>query len=316
MSSTAQSRVVLLAYHDIGAACLEELLAAGADVPLVVTHEDQPGETLWFRSVHALAEARGIPVVAPPDANDTAVVERIRALAPDFLLSAMFRQMLKPALLAVPVRGALNLHPSFLPRFRGRSPINWVLVKGETETGVTLHYMVEKADRGDIVARRRIAIAEDDTALTLHRKATDEARLLVRETLPLLFAGRAPRLPQDHAQASYFGGRKPADGEIDWSWPAKRIYDLVRAVTHPYPGAFSWHGDRRLLVWWARAETAGRGLGAGELLVNGDGAVYVGSGDGSLRLERIELDAGGEVSATDWARSGGCRSGDLLGRDR
>jgi methionyl-tRNA formyltransferase len=316
MSSAAQPRVVLLAYHDIGAACLEELLAAGADVPLVVTHDDQPGETLWFRSVRALAETLGIPTVAPPDANDAALVERIRTLAPDFLLSAMFRQMLKPALLAVPTRGALNLHPSLLPRFRGRSPINWVLVKGETETGVTLHYMVDKADRGDIVAQRRIAIDEDDTALTLHRKATEEARLLVREIFPQLAAGRAPRLPQDHSQASYFGGRKPADGEIDWSWPAKRIYDLVRAVTHPYPGAFSWYGDRRLLVWWARAETDGRGLGAGDLLVNGDGAVYVGSGEGSLRLERIEIDDGEEISATDWARGGGCSSGDTLGRHR
>jgi methionyl-tRNA formyltransferase len=316
MSSAAHPRVVLLGYHDIGAACLEELLAAGADVALVVTHEDQPGEAVWFRSVRALAESHGIPVVAPPDANDPAVVERIRALAPEFLLSAMFRQMLEAELLSVPSRGALNLHPSLLPRFRGRAPINWVLVKGEIETGVTLHYMVEKADRGDVVAQRRIAIAEDDTALSLHRKATVEARLLLREAFPLLVEGRAPRIPQDQAKASYFGGRKPADGEIDWSWPAKRVYDLVRAVTHPYPGAFSWHGDRRVVVWWARVDAEGGTLRPGEIQVNGEGAVFVGTGEGSIRLERIEVDGGGEISAADWLRGGGCRGGDTLGKHR
>lgn len=309
-------RNVVFAYHDIGAACLEELLAGGGEVALVVTHDDQPGETVWFRSVRALAESKGIAVIAPPDVNARDVVERIRSLAPDFLFSVMFRQMLKRELLDVPRRGALNLHPSLLPRFRGRSPINWVLVQGERETGVTLHYMVEKADRGDIVAQRPIPIADDDTALTLHRKSTDAARLLMREAYPLLAAGRAPRIPQDHTQASYFGGRKPADGEIDWSWPARRVYDLVRAVTHPYPGAFSWHRDRRLFVWWALPGSAPRELRPGEIYFDGTDSAYVGSGGGALRLERVQLEGEAELTAAQWARSGACRCGELLGRNR
>ncbi len=309
-------RNVVLAYHDVGAACLEELAASGDEVALVVTHDDQPGETIWFRSVRALAERKGIPVIAPPDVNAPEVVERIRSLAPDFLFSAMFRQMLKRELLDVPRRGALNLHPSLLPKFRGRSPINWVLVHGEHETGVTLHYMVEKADRGDIVAQRRIAIADDDTALTLHRKASGAARALMRETYPLLAAGRAPCMPQDQAQASYFGGRKPADGEIDWIWPAQRAYDLVRAVTHPYPGAFSWHRGRRLFVWWAWAVAAPRALRPGELYVDDESRVCVGCGDGALRLERVEIESEGEFTAAQWARNGGGRSGETLGRNR
>ncbi len=313
--SGAGARVVLLGYSDIGAACLEELVAAGADVALVVTHDDAPGETVWFRSVAEVARSRGIRVIAPADANDPRVVATIREAAPDFLISAMFRQMLKAELLGIPSRAALNLHPSRLPRFRGRSPINWVLVMGEPETGVTLHHMVEKPDRGDIVAQRTFAIAEDDTALSLHRKATAESRLLVRETFPALVAGTAPRIAQDQSQASYYGGRKPADGEIDWRLPARRIYDLVRAVTHPFPGAFSWHGGRKLLVWWARPlHGEGESLGPGEVALNAAGSVVVGTGDGVLRLERVAPEGEAEIDGPEWAAARGIRPGEFLGR--
>jgi len=307
-------RNVLLAYHDIGAVCLEELIGAGDELALVITHDDRPGETIWFRSVRDLAERHGIPVIAPTDVNAAEIVERVRALQPDFLFSAMFRQLLKRELLGVARRGALNLHPSLLPRFRGRSPINWVLVEGESETGVTLHYMVEKADRGDIVAQRRIAIDEQDTALTLHRKATEAARLLLRETYPLLASGRASRSAQDPSRASYYGGRTAADGEIDWRRPARVIYGLVRAVTHPYPGAFTWQGKRRVLVWWAQPGAAKRTLAPGEIWVDADGAVWVGAGEGALRLERVEVEGEPEQPAPQWAASGGCGSGEVLGK--
>ena len=307
-------RNVLLAYHDIGAACLEELIASGDELALVITHDDRPGETIWFRSVAAVAERHGIPVIAPPDVNAPEIIARVRALEPDFLFSAMFRQLLKRELLEVPRRGALNLHPSLLPRFRGRSPINWVLVEGETETGVTLHYMVEKADRGDIVAQRRIAIDDEDTALTLHRKATEEARLLMREAYPLLASARAPRIVQEQSRASYYGGRRPADGEIDWRRPARMIYDLVRAVTHPYPGAFTWHQGRRIFVWWARPGSPVQALRPGEVWLAGDGAVWVGAGEGALRLERVEVEGQPEQPAPVWAASGGCHAGEILGK--
>ena len=309
-------RNVLLAYHDIGAVCLEELAATGDQIALVITHEDPIGEQIWFRSVRELAERRGIPVIAPPDVNAADVVERVVSLAPDFLFSAMFRQMLKSALLEAPRRGALNLHPSLLPKFRGRAPINWVLVEGETETGVTLHYMVEKADRGDIVAQRRISIADDDTALTLHRKATEASMLMMRETYPLLAAGRAPRIAQDSAIASYYGRRTPGDGEIDWNRPAKRIYDLVRAVTHPYPGAFTWHQGRRLFIWWARVADSPRPLAAGEVEVTRAGEVYVGARQGALRLERVQPEGSGESTAAEWAAGGGGRPVAVLGKSQ
>ena len=308
-------RSVVLAYHEMGYACLEELLELGDEVPLVVTHRDQPGEEIWWRSVRELADRRRIPVICPLDVNAPSVVDEIRALEPDCLFSVMFRQLLRPALLEIPTRGGFNLHPSALPKFRGRASINWVLVKGESETGVTLHYMVEKPDRGDIVAQRCFPIDEEDTALTLHLRATAEARCLVREVYPLLRDGRAPRIPQDPEQASYFGGRHPEDGEIDWQWPARRIYNLIRAVTHPYPGAFTWHRGRALHIWWASPAGSASGLAPGELRMEGPSRVLAGAGDGAaLVLRRVQPQGEGELDAPEWATSHQIASDERLGR--
>lgn len=307
-----RARSVVFAYHDIGVAGLEELLRSGDEVALVVTHEDRPEENVWFGSVREFALARGLPVISPPDVNAPEVVARIRACQPDFFFSFMFRQLLSRELLDVPSRGAFNLHPSALPKFRGRSPINWVLIEGEDETGVTLHHMVEKPDRGDIVGQRRFPIAEEDTALTLHRRATAEARLLFREVYPMLREGRAARTPQDPSQASYYGGRRPEDGQIDWNWPARRIYNLVRAVTHPYPGAFTTRGGLKIFVWWARPEQESA-LAPGVLRWAPGAGVVVGAGSGSLRLERVQTEGSPELPAEEWAKTSGMRSGERLG---
>ncbi len=191
----------------------------------------------------------------------------------------------------MPRLGALNLHGSLLPRYRGRSPVNWVLVQGETETGVTLHYMEEKPDRGDIVAQKRIPITPEDTALTLFAKMTPGAAELIRETYPLLRTGQAPRLPQDHSQASYFGGRRPEDGLIDWQMSAVEIYNLMRAVTHPYPGAFTSFQGRKLFIWWGRAMAAAPlpQPAPGRVLVRlpGEG-LLVSTGEGNFLIQQAQ----------------------------
>jgi methionyl-tRNA formyltransferase len=310
-------RSVVLAYQDIGWICLDELLALGADVPLVVTHEDDPAENVWFRSVAARAREAGIPVIAPPSANDPAVVSRIAALEPDFLFSFYFREVLVPDVLRTARRAALNLHGSLLPRYRGRCPVNWVLVNGERETGVTLHHMDARADRGDIVAQRAVPIADDDTALSLSRRLGIAARTLVRETYPSLVAGTAPRVPQDHARATTFGRRRPEDGRIDWTRPARALYDLVRAVTAPYPGAFTTWRARRLLVWWARPVDGVPAAAPGEVVaIRRDGGVVVATGHGALVLERVQLDGGSEERADEMAERAGIVPGVRLGEER
>lgn len=303
---------VVCAYGEVGHEALAELLDLGADIGLVVTHEDAPGEKIWFRSVADLARSSGVPVVTPDDINTDAPVARIAAVQPDFLFSFYYRLMMKPRVLALPSRGALNLHGSYLPRYRGRAPVNWVLVNGETETGVTLHEMDEKPDHGAIVAQRRIAIARDDTALSLTRKLAATGRLLLRDVYPRLVDGTAPRTPQEHGGSSYFGGRKPADGEIDWTRPAESIRNLVRAVTDPWPGAFTTLGDRKVLVWWAETRPATSGdAPPGSIVADASGgeALLVATGDGLLEIRSIAWDGAEAMTGVAWAHAAGLAPG-------
>jgi UDP-4-amino-4-deoxy-L-arabinose formyltransferase / UDP-glucuronic acid dehydrogenase (UDP-4-keto-hexauronic acid decarboxylating) len=245
-------RAVVLAYSNIGCVGMRALLRHGFEIVAVFTHRDNPQETIWFDSVAELAATDRLPVFAPEDINHPMWVEKIRESRPDILFSFYYRQLIQPEILDIPKAGCLNLHGSLLPKYRGKAPINWALVNGEKETAVTLHYMTPRPDDGDIVAQERIAISDDDTALALHRKAAQAAEKLLDEVLPGIKNGTAPRIPQDHAKATYFGGRRPADGEIDWFKKAREVRNLVRAVTKPFPGAFSFIGDRKCLFWQVR----------------------------------------------------------------
>src|SRR5512144_3197030 len=205
------NRAVVFAYHNVGVRCLDVLLAHGVDVALVVTHRDNPKETIWFESVQKLAELHGIPTITPDDPNAPEVVEQIRALQPDFFFSFYYREMLKAPLLAIPRLGGLNMHGSLLPKYRGRVPVNWAIIHGETETGATLHYMTEKPDNGDVVAQQAVPILPNDTAFEVFQKVTVAAEIALHNVLPDLLTGKAPRLKQDLSKGGYFGGRKAED---------------------------------------------------------------------------------------------------------
>ncbi|MDX2166246.1 MAG: formyltransferase [Deltaproteobacteria bacterium] len=306
-------RAVVLAYSDVGYVALQVLLELGADIPAVFTHADDPREEIWFRSVAELAARHHLPVFTDVALDAPEWLARLRAWAPEFLFSFYYRRMLAPAVLDTATRGALNLHGSLLPKYRGRSPTNWVLVNGERETGVTLHYMVAKPDAGDIVAQRRVPIDDADTALTLYRKQAGAAEALLRETLPRLAAGTAPRLPNDLTAGSYFGGRTPADGRIDWASDARRLYNLVRAVTHPWPGAFATWQGQPLFVWWAQPVDAPAAGGTpGQVAAIDGAAVTVHTGNGALRLLRLQSHGEDEMDAADWARAHGVTKGTVL----
>lgn len=310
-------RWVVFAYHTMGARVLEGLLDAGQQVPLVVTHEDDPGEGGWFESVAGVARARGVPVLAPASPADAGLGARVRALAPDALLSVWYRRLLGRALLATPRVAALNLHGSLLPAYRGRAPLNWVLVNGERRTGVTLHHMTEEADAGDIVAQTEMDIEPEDTALTLYDRMVPAGVRLVLEWAPRVLAGTAPRRPQDPARATVVGRRRPEDGRVGWTWPASRIANMVRAVTHPFPGAFVGDGAARLILWCATAEGPAPGPARpGTVLGIEEGrGVRVATGDGVLRLVRVQATGGAEETAEAWARRAGLRPGHALGED-
>jgi methionyl-tRNA formyltransferase len=306
-------KTVVCGYGEVGWTCLDELLRMGADVPLVVTHRDDPGERIWFRSVAERAQDAGIDVVAFDDVNADEAFERIAGARPDLLFSFYFRQLLSPRVLALPTAGALNMHGSLLPKYRGRAPVNWVLVNGETETGVTLHYMDAKPDHGDIVSQRRVPIDRDDTALTLTRKIAAAAGDALREAYPLLVAGTAPRRPQEHRAPSYFRGRKPADGAIDSRSDAETIRNLVRAVTAPWPGAFGFFRGRKLLVWRAETHALDDGSPAGEIRLSHAGSPIVATGAGALELLEVGEEGAHETGAS-WARRSGIVAGDRFDR--
>ena len=242
-------RAIVAGYHNMGCAGLEALMRNGYEIVAVFTYADDPNEAIWFGSVAEVAARHGIPVYTPDNINHPLWVEKIRELKPDVLFSFYYRDLLSSQILDIPASGCFNLHGSLLPKYRGRVPTNWALINGETETGVSLHYMTPGVDDGDIVCQQSVAIDPDDTAQTLSNKQVEAARSMLDQCLPKIRNGSAPRMPQNNAEATYFGRRTAADGAIDWKRSATEIHNLVRAVTRPYPGAFTYAGQRRLLIW-------------------------------------------------------------------
>jgi methionyl-tRNA formyltransferase len=278
------ARAVVFAYHDVGVRCLRALLAAGVEVPLVVTVRDDPGEQQWYASVAATAADHGLKVIAPEDPNTSELARTLAELSPDFLFSFYYRSLLNAPLLACARRGALNMHGSLLPRYRGRAPVNWAILRGETETGATLHYMVGRADAGDIVDRQAVPILIDDDAREVFAKVTVAAEMILVRSLPGLLAGSAPHTPQPIVPGEYFGRRRPADGRIDWSRPAREVHNLVRAVAPPFPGAFAFVDGARWEIHRTRLSLLGALPGHPRLFA-AEGACYVSCADGSvLRL--------------------------------
>ncbi|ALS62169.1 formyltransferase [Pandoraea norimbergensis] len=296
------SKAVVFAYHNVGVRCLQVLLARGVDVALVVTHQDNPNENIWFGSVASVAAEHGIPVVTPDDPADPALAAQIAAVAPDFIFSFYYRHMIPVPVLAIAPKGAFNMHGSLLPKYRGRVPVNWAVLKGETETGATLHEMALKPDAGAIIDQTSVPILPDDTAGEVFEKVTVAAEQTLWRCLPALLAGTAPRHANNLAEGSYFGGRKPEDGRIDWTKPAVEVYNLIRAVAPPYPGAFTDVGERRWVVTRARLSRAPApaGLPCGVQVV--DNALLGVCGDGNaLVIHELTLD-GKVVTPTQFSQ--------------
>ena len=292
------TRAVVFAYHNVGVRCLKVLAARGIDIALVVTHHDNPAETIWFESVAALCDEMGIPWIAPADPATPELHAQVAAAQPDFIFSFYYRHMLPTTVLELAPRGAYNLHGSLLPRYRGRVPVNWAVLHGETETGATLHEMTAKPDAGAIIGQTMVPILPDDTAFEVFGKLTEASEQTLWQALPGLIAGTACRLPNDLSKGSYFGRRKPEDGRIDWTRPAREIYDLHRAVAPPYPGAWTVLDGRTLVLGRARM-AAGKFAGRPGLALR-DGQLLGIGGDGqALRIIEL-LENGKALDGAQW----------------
>ncbi|MCA6964981.1 bifunctional UDP-4-amino-4-deoxy-L-arabinose formyltransferase/UDP-glucuronic acid oxidase ArnA [Pectobacterium carotovorum] len=309
-------KAIVFAYHDIGCVGLEALKLAGYETQAVFTHSDAPGENHFYGSVAKAAAEMDVPVFAPEDINHPLWVNRIRELAPDVIFSFYYRTLLSDDILQLPSFGAFNLHGSLLPRYRGRAPVNWVLVNGETQTGVTLHKMVSRADAGDIVAQSVVAIDEEDTALTLHGKCRTAAAALLAQQLPLIRSREITLTRQDESRASYFGRRTAADGLIDWHKSAREINNLIRAVTEPYPGAFTFLGERKVTIWRARVVKDKIGGEPGAIISTSP--LVVSCGEDALEIVSGQSEAGLYMSGSRLAAEMGmvpqARLGNLASR--
>ena len=286
---TARPRILFFGYSEVGSECLSLLAERGDHVVALITHEDNPAEKIWFRPPAVVARAHGIPVHTPESVNTPEWRERIAALAPDLIISAYYRHMIGTKILALPRLGAFNMHGSLLPKYRGRAPINWALVHGEPQIGMTLHRMVKQADAGAIVDQEGVDIGPHDTAEQAFRKVLPCARRVLARQIAALLTGTARETVQDESQATYFTGRKPEDGRIDWTQSSRQIFNLIRAVTDPYPGAFTDTGGARLMVWWGEPDspaTQGRRGRPGEIL--SVTPLVVATGNGAIELTKTE----------------------------
>lgn len=297
----------------MGCLGFEALLRHGFEVAAVFTHRDDPHEEVWWRSLAAVAAERKIPVHTPENPKAREFPHLAASYRPDVLFSFYYRFMIPVPVLNLAGAGAFNLHGSLLPKYRGRAPVNWVLVNGERETGASLHRMVAQPDAGDLVDQEAVPIAFEDTAFTLYRKLEGAAVTVLDRALPLILAGRAPSRPLDLAAGSYFSGRKPEDGRIDWTWPAARIYDLLRAVTHPYPGAFVEFRGRKLFVWWALPEAGLPGAAPGTVLRADREGIVVAAGEGRIRLLTLQMEGEPELPASAYAAMGLLAPGTWVG---
>jgi len=282
-------RAVVFAYHNVGDRCLRVLHARGVDVALVITHRDRPDENIWFRRVADTAAELNLSFIYGEDPTDPALAEAVRAAKPDVIFSFYYRSMIPADLLAVAPQGAFNMHGSLLPKYRGRVPVNWAVLRGEEETGATLHAMEAKPDAGYIVDQTSVPILPDDTAGEVFEKVTVAAEQTLWRALPAMMAGQTPKRPNVLSEGSYFSGRKPEDGRIDFSQPAAAVYNLIRAVAPPYPGAFTDIGGRRFIVARARRiepSSVPAGLKPGLHVVDGR-IVAVGGDGGAIRVTQL-----------------------------
>ncbi|MCX7827955.1 MAG: formyltransferase family protein [Thermanaerothrix sp.] len=284
--------IAVCAYSQVGTRCLEALLECGANVAALFTHEDNPSENLWFRTPDKVALKAGIPVIRH-SLRSCEGIEAFGRIKPQMLLSFYYRDMIPDEILNTLPLGAFNVHGSLLPRYRGRVSVHWAIIMGESRTGATLHVMTPKPDDGPIVDQEEIPILFEDTSKDVMERLAEGAYRLVKRALPSLENRSFRAVEQDHSKASYFGGRSPKDGLIRWDQEdSLGAYHMVRALTDPYPGAFSFSPQgEKLMIWrgYPIPEKASPKCQPGTVTEDPEGYLLVRCAFGALRVLEAEI---------------------------
>ena len=312
-------KIVFFGTPEFAVPSLDAVLSAG-EVVAVVTRADKPrGRGLHVEPppVARAANEYALEVLQPTSLRDPAFLARLRALAPDIGVLVAYGRLVPPEVLALPRHGIINVHPSLLPRYRGAAPVARAIAAGDTETGVTILYLSEELDAGDVILQKTVPIDPEDTTRTLTARLAEEGAALLAEALRLIEAGRAPRQPQDHSRATWAPRLTREDGQIDWRRPAAAIVNLIRACD-PWPGAFTDLWGDEIKIWRATPVppqgTATAPPGTVLRVPHDDRSpIAVAAGDGMVQVHEVQPAAGRRMSAAAYARGHALAPGDVLG---
>lgn len=312
------TKIVFMGTPAFAVPSLEMLLQEGYEVDAVVTQPDRPvgrKRVLTPTAVKAAALQHNLTVWQPEKLRVSSTIEDIRSLQPDLIVTAAYGQILPKSVLDIPRLGCINVHGSLLPKYRGGAPIQRSIMNGEPVTGVTIMYMAEGMDTGDMISRVEVPITDADNAGTMFEKLSAAGSDLLRRTLPELIAGRAEAVPQNNDEATYAPNLKREDEQIDWTRPAQDLFNQVRGLV-PFSGAFTmWNGEV-FKVWAceapADASSNAGGRGPGTVLTADARGIEVQTGAGTLRLTEVQPAGKKAMPAAEFVRSGKLSQGTVL----
>ncbi len=308
-------KIVFMGTPEIATGCLQKIIDEKHEVIGVVTQPDKPqnrGKKLGMPPVKELALKYDIPVYQPVRAREESFIETLKELNPDVIVVVAFGQILPKAILDIPKLGCINVHVSLLPKYRGAAPINWVIINGETKTGVTTMYMDEGLDTGDMILKTEFNLDDEITAGELHDQMMEIGSQTLKETLDLIEKGCAPREKQNHDEFTYAPMMNKALGNIDWNKSAKEIHNLVRGV-NPWPSAYTTYQDNTMKVWKSKvlSETSDKTCGT-ILKVDKDG-MRVSTKDNVILIEELQMPGKKRVLVSEYIKGNSIESDKVLG---
>ncbi len=259
-------KILFFGFSDVGYKCLKYMVDSGYNVIGVFTHDTDPHESKWFESPESLARENLIPVFKPDTLKTEKWFRKVRYMKPDLILSLYYRNMIPEEIFSQAKYGAYNMHGSYLPYYRGRAPLNWAIINGEKFGGVSLHVMEKKFDTGAVVDQEKVEFADDEYVGQIQPRIAEAALNVFKRSLDSLLDGNPKTVPQDATKASYFGKRTPEDGKIDFSKTAREVFNLIRGVSKPFPGAFADIGGTETIIWRAKIGEDSRGISAGTVV--------------------------------------------------
>lgn len=259
-------KILFFGFSDVGYRCLKYMLDEGYNVIGVFTHDTDPHEAHWFKTPESLAKENFIPVFKPETLKTEKWYRKVKYMQPDLILSLYYRNIIPEEIFSQAKLGAYNMHGSYLPAYRGRAPLNWAIINGESYGGVSLHVLEKKFDTGAVVDQEKVDFGENEYVGDIQPRISDAALRVFTRSLESLLDGNPKTLPQDLSKASYFGKRTPEDGRIDFSKTAREVFNLIRGVSKPFPGAFTEIDGQKTVIWRAKIGEAANGIPAGTVV--------------------------------------------------